>query len=117
MRERRRALHARIAEELQSVFPEVGRTEPELLAYHLTEAGAPKEAVRYWLAAGKNAAQRSANREAINHFQRGLDVLRILPDSRTKDGTELDLQVALGPCLIAAEGPISVVIACSLPEA
>ena len=63
--------------------------------------------MRYWLAAGKNAAQRSANREAINHFQRGLDVLRILPDSHAKDGAELDLQVALGPCLIATEGPIS----------
>ena len=107
LRERRRALHARIAQALQSLFPEIGRTEPEVLAYHLTEAGATEEAVRYWLAAGKNAAQRSANREAINHFQRGLEVLRILPDSHTKRGAELDLQVALGPCLIATEGPIS----------
>jgi class 3 adenylate cyclase/predicted ATPase len=107
LREHRRALHARIAQELQSVFPEVERTEPEFLAYHLTEAGATEDAVRYWLAAGKNAAQRSANREAINHCQRGLGILRILPDSRRKDGAELDLQVALGTCLIATEGTIS----------
>jgi predicted ATPase/class 3 adenylate cyclase len=108
LREHRRALHARIARELQSVFPEVGSTEPELLAYHLTEAGAADEAVHFWLAAGKNAAQRSANREAINHFRRGLNILRDLPDTGTKDEAELDLQVALGPCLIATEGtPIS----------
>ena len=39
LREPRRALHARIAEVLESQFPDIAETQPELLARHCTEAG------------------------------------------------------------------------------
>ena len=39
LREPRRALHARIAETLESQFPEIAESQPELLARHCTEAG------------------------------------------------------------------------------
>jgi predicted ATPase len=39
LREPRRALHARIAERLESQFPEIAESQPELLARHCTEAG------------------------------------------------------------------------------
>ena len=39
LREPRRALHARIAETLESQFPEIAENQPELLARHCTEAG------------------------------------------------------------------------------
>jgi hypothetical protein len=39
LRERRRSLHARIAETLESQFLEVADNQPELLARHCTEAG------------------------------------------------------------------------------
>ena len=40
LREPRRALHARIAETLESQFAEIAESQPELLARHYTEAGA-----------------------------------------------------------------------------
>jgi predicted ATPase len=45
LREPRRALHARIAETLESQFAEVAERQPELLARHCTEAGLLEKAV------------------------------------------------------------------------
>jgi hypothetical protein len=39
LREPRRALHARIAETLESQFAEIAESQPELLARHCAEAG------------------------------------------------------------------------------
>ncbi|MGO8919245.1 MAG: adenylate/guanylate cyclase domain-containing protein [Stellaceae bacterium] len=107
LRSRRQILHRRIAETLRDKFARIAETEPELLAYHFTEAGLAEPAIEYWLQAGKKAATRSANREAIMHFRRGLEGIAKLADRRLNDRLELDLQVALGPCLIATEGPLS----------
>src|SRR5262249_11227221 len=88
-------------------FPEIVEAQPETLAHHLTEAGLIEKATGYWLQAGKKAATRSANLEAIAHAHRGLDALRHLPDSAARDGLELDFHLVLGPCLIATQGPAS----------
>ena len=42
--------------------------------------------------------------EAINHLRQGLAVLRTLPDTPERLQQELDLQVAIGPALIATQG-------------
>ena len=39
LREPRRALHARIAETIETQFAEIAESRPELLARHCTEAG------------------------------------------------------------------------------
>src|SRR5262249_58296649 len=59
----------------------------------------------YWLPAGKNAALRSANPEATAHLQRGIELTGRLPAGEGRDRSELDLQLLLGPCLIATHGP------------
>jgi predicted ATPase len=74
LKSRRAHLHAAIANALEQRFPDVAQTEPETLAHHLTEAGLSSKAVGYWLQAGKNAALRSANLEAIAHVRRGIEV-------------------------------------------
>jgi tetratricopeptide (TPR) repeat protein len=107
LRSRRALFHRSIADALERAFPEVVETQPEVVAHHLTEAGLPDKAVAYWFRAGKNAAARSANLEAIAHLRRGIEALTSSPESRTRDRDELDFQHALGPCLIATQGPIS----------
>jgi predicted ATPase len=47
-------------------------TQPELLAYHYTEAGLVESAIGYWRRAGERAAKRAANVEAIGHLRRGV---------------------------------------------
>jgi class 3 adenylate cyclase/tetratricopeptide (TPR) repeat protein len=104
LKSRRAHLHAAIASALEQQFAEIAQTQPETLAHHLTEAGLIEKAIRYWLQAGKSAAQRSANLEAIAHLQRGIELTDRLP-AEGRDRSELDFQLVLGPCLIATHGP------------
>jgi len=53
LRERRRALHARIVETIESQFPEIAETQPELIARHYTEAGLTTKAANLWGKAGQ----------------------------------------------------------------
>ena len=68
----RQQYHQRIAQVLEAQFPETAETQPELLAYHYTEAGLNEPAIGYWQRAGERALQRSANPEAVQHLTRGL---------------------------------------------
>ncbi|MFB9268525.1 AAA family ATPase [Bradyrhizobium erythrophlei] len=107
LKSRRAGLHATIADAFEQRFPEIVETQPETVAGHLTEAGVFEKAVGYWLQAGRNAAMRSANLEAIAHLERGIEASVHLADGTQKDRMELDFQFALGPCLIATQGPAS----------
>src|SRR5262249_1276967 len=64
LREPRRALHARIAETLESQFAEINESQPELLARHCTEAGTIEKAATLWGKAGQRSLARSALVEA-----------------------------------------------------
>ncbi|ARP99796.1 adenylate/guanylate cyclase domain-containing protein [Pseudorhodoplanes sinuspersici] len=107
LKSRRIQLHAAIADTFERRFPEIVEAQPETLAHHLTEATLVDRARDYWLAAGKKAAMRSANLEAIAHLQRGLATFPRVPNSPEKIRQELDFRLALGPCLIATQGPAS----------
>jgi predicted ATPase/class 3 adenylate cyclase len=100
----RQQYHQQIAQMLEADFPETVEAEPELVAHHYTEAGLKEQAVDYWLQAGKRATQRSANVEAINHLNKGLEVLMTLPDTVERARQELELQTTLGPVLMAVKG-------------
>src|SRR5262249_9614235 len=49
----RRALHARIAETIESSFADIAENQPELLARHCTEAGLIQKAASLWGKAGQ----------------------------------------------------------------
>jgi TOMM system kinase/cyclase fusion protein len=104
LRSMRQQYHQRIAQVLEVRFPDIRETQPELLAHHYTESGLLAQAIPYWQQAGQRALRRSANVEAIEHLTRGLDILKTLPDSAEQAQRELDLQVALGPALMATKG-------------
>ena len=105
LKSRRAQLHAALAKILEQKYSSLVEAQPETLAQHLTEAGLLDEAVRYWLQAGRKAAQRSANIEAIAHLQKGLKALAAMPEGAQRDRIELDFAMVLGPSLIATQGP------------
>jgi class 3 adenylate cyclase/predicted ATPase len=104
LRSTRQQHHRRVAAVLESQFPEIVATQPELVAHHYTEAGLSAQALLYWTAAGQRALQRSANREAASHATRGLDILRSLPETPDRDRQELALQIMLGAASGATHG-------------
>ncbi|QSQ22363.1 AAA family ATPase [Pyxidicoccus parkwayensis] len=103
-REVRQRYHARVVEVLSLAFPDVVEEQPEVLAWHATQAGLVAQAVDLWHAAGHHAEAKSAFSEAISHFSRGLKLLRRLPASHERDGREIVLQSGLGMALISVRG-------------
>jgi predicted ATPase len=104
LRSTRQQYHQRIAQVVEAQFPELVETQPALLAHHYTEAGFREQAIVYWQRAGQQALQRSANLEAISHLTKGLELLMTLPDIPGRAQQELNLQIALGPALMATKG-------------
>ena len=100
----RRLLHARIANALESRFAERVTLEPELLAYHYEQAGLAGPAVHYWQLAARRDVARSANIEALHHFNRALDVLKDLPQGPERNALELELLLARGAPLLSVKG-------------
>ena len=96
LRGARQQLHARIAEALETEFPAVMETQPEILAQHYAEAGLTEKSVTYWGRAGHNSAARSAMAEAASQLQKGLDQLTLLPDTPERQRQELEFWSALG---------------------
>ena len=101
----RQQYHERVAKLLEDRFPELARTQPELVAHHYTEANCPAQAIVYWHKAGTAAARQFAYVEAIDQFRRGLALVEALSDMRERAECELDLQMALGPALYATKLP------------
>src|SRR5262249_29624278 len=100
----RQQVHQQVAQVLEAQFPETVATQPELVAQHYTEAGLTEQAIPYWQRAGQQALQRSANPEAIQHLTTGLELLATLPETPARVQQELDLQLTLGPALMAIKG-------------
>ncbi len=104
LRDPRRALHARIAETLESQFAEIAKNQPELLARHCTEAGLIGKAALLWSKAGQRSMQRSALAEAIEQITQALKLIGSLPASAALRQEEIKLQVALIAPLLYVKG-------------
>ena len=111
LRSRRQQYHRQIADVLQDGSGSIGDGfQPELIAYHYTEAGLPEKAVHYWQHAGHRALERSANVESARHIRQGLAALENLSENANTQELEataqleLELQTTLGTALIATAG-------------
>ncbi|MFL5252342.1 MAG: AAA family ATPase [Rhodopila sp.] len=104
LKSRRQELHAKIARVIETRFPEVEATEPEVLAHHYTEAKRPEAAIPLWQKAGSLALKQLALNEAIIHLNKGLELVATLPSSAERDAWELDLRSLLGAAWTALGG-------------
>jgi class 3 adenylate cyclase/tetratricopeptide (TPR) repeat protein len=104
LRERRRRLHTHIAEVLETQFPEIAESQPELLARHYTEAGAVERAAGFWGKAGQRSLERSALHEAAEQLTRALSQIATLPSSPSSRRQDIMFQVALRHVLAHLKG-------------
>jgi tetratricopeptide (TPR) repeat protein len=109
----KRIFHRRIAEALEREFPETVASEPDVLAWHFTEADELLKAITYWCRAGEAAIARSAMTEARRQFEHGEDLINKLSkgrasltpqDSAKLDNVELELLVGLVATVWPLEG-------------
>ena len=104
LREPRRALHARVAEALETQFAEIVENQPELLARHCAEAGLIEKAASLWGKAGQRSLARSALVEAVAHLTRALDLIAALRGTPALRRKQIEFQVALITPLIHVKG-------------
>ncbi|PKP68242.1 MAG: hypothetical protein CVT83_05935, partial [Alphaproteobacteria bacterium HGW-Alphaproteobacteria-5] len=104
LREPRRALHARILEALETRFPDIAETQPELLANHATEAAQIEKAAYLWGKSGDRSVTQSALAEGIAQLNRAQSMLAALPTSAKVRQEQLALQVPLATAISQVAG-------------
>lgn len=100
----RRAVHARVADILETRHPDIAVQQPEIIAHHCSEAGLSGKAIDYWERAGRGGVARSAHAEAIKSFRAALALLSNEQDCLANRERELSIFAALGSSLMASKG-------------
>ncbi len=100
----RQQYHQQVARLLEERFAQTAAAQPEVIAHHYREAGCTEDALAYSQKAGHIALGRSANVEAVTHFNKALELLPQLPETPERRKQELEIQMALGPALVATRG-------------
>jgi tetratricopeptide (TPR) repeat protein len=75
LKQERRALHARVAEALEALYPQRRSELAAVLAMHFEQAGETDKAVAYLIDAGEYGYRRFAIREAYDAFDRAAQLL------------------------------------------
>ena len=101
LHERQRALHARIVEAIETLYPDRLIEQVERLAHHAARGEVWAKALTYLRQAGAKADARSANREAASYFEQALTALGHLPESRETREQAIDLHFNLRSPLVA----------------
>jgi class 3 adenylate cyclase/tetratricopeptide (TPR) repeat protein len=95
LQDRRRALHGRIVEALETLYPDRLAEQVERLAHHAFRGELWDKAVTYLRQAGAKALAHSAYREAASRFEQALAALQPLPETREKIECAIDLRLDL----------------------
>jgi tetratricopeptide (TPR) repeat protein len=99
LQDRRRVLHARIVEAIETLYSERLTEQVEQLAHHAWRGEVWHKALAYFRQAGEKALARSAYREAVGYFEQALSALPHLPEQRHTREQAIDLRLALRTAL------------------
>ena len=94
LQDRRRALHVRIVEAMERLYPNRPAEQLERLAHHAFAGEAWARAVSYLREAGARASSRSLYRDAVVRFGQALAALANLPESVQTRQDQIDLHLA-----------------------
>jgi class 3 adenylate cyclase/tetratricopeptide (TPR) repeat protein len=95
LQERRRELHARIVDAIETLHPDRLGEQIERLAHHAFRGELGEKAVHYLRQAGLKAAARSATADARGWFEQALGVLETLPESRSTLEQAFDIRIEM----------------------
>jgi class 3 adenylate cyclase/tetratricopeptide (TPR) repeat protein len=100
LRERRRALHARIVDAIERLHAGRLVEHVERLARHALRGELWSRAVHFLQEAGAKAFGRSANREAMTLFEQALETLREMPETPETIAQTADVLLRIRPVLM-----------------
>jgi len=99
LHERRREIHARVVDVMETLYADRLGEQVERLAYHAVQGTLNEKAVHYLRQAGAKAATRSALPDAQAWFEQALDVLKSLPESQAALERAFEIRLELRPVL------------------
>jgi predicted ATPase len=99
LHERRRALHARIVEAMETLYTDRVVEQVERLAHHALQGEVWDKALAYCQQAGEKALARSAHRQAVGYFEQALSTLPHLLETRNTREQAVDIRLALRTAL------------------
>lgn len=94
LKQERRALHARVGDALETLYPERRSELAAVLAMHFEQAGDKAKAIDYLVEAGEYGHRRNAIREAYEAFERAASLMADGPPPGLTESTRV--RVALG---------------------
>jgi tetratricopeptide (TPR) repeat protein len=100
LQDRRRDLHARIVDAIETLHRDRLGEQVERLAHHALRGEVRQKAVDYLRQAGGKAAARSALPEARGWFEQALGVLEALPENPSTLEQGFDIRLELRPALV-----------------
>ena len=100
LQERRRTLHARVADAIEVTYADRLAEHVERLAHHALLAESWQQAMAYSGEAGRKARERSAHREAVAYLEQAMEALRHLPDTRENLEHAIEIRLTMRPSLM-----------------
>ena len=80
LKQERKALHGKVGEALEALYPERSGELAPVLAMHFEQAGDTDKAIDYYAAAGQHALQQNAIQEAFSAFDRAAALIDRPPE-------------------------------------
>ena len=117
LKSQRVQVHARIVETFERQFPEMLERNPDVLAYHCTEAGIFGKAIDYWLKSTRKSLGRSAGIEAQAQLEKAVKLLPSIANHAARQQFEALIQVELGNTFVMTKGFASPDVATALTKA
>jgi class 3 adenylate cyclase/tetratricopeptide (TPR) repeat protein len=102
--ERRKALHERIGAAVESLYSNSLEDHLAELAHHYVRSGNAGKAVEFCLRACRQCVGHASYKEAVAHFEAGLEKLEQLPDDERHAEIELELRIAVQDALLTVRG-------------
>src|SRR5262249_40669461 len=99
LQDRRRRLHARIVQAIETLYPERLEEQIERLAHHAVRGELHEQAGTHLRQAGANAAPRPAPHDARTYFDQALSIVETLPETQSTLQMGFDIRLELRPTL------------------
>jgi tetratricopeptide (TPR) repeat protein len=99
LHERRRDIHARVVDAMETLYADRLGEQVERLAHHAVGGEQQEKAVHYLRQAGGKAAARAALSDARAWFEQALNILKALPESQAALEQGFEIRLELRPVL------------------
>ncbi len=103
--DRRKVMHERAGRAIEDIYANRLQDHYAELAFHFSRSANLEKGIEYLSSAGNQLVKMAAIKQAIGHYQEGLNLLASLPAGSARESKELTLRFSWASALWQSEGP------------